>query len=60
MKFIRPANLIYILYIYNRLCDNIPDCHRKQKIQNSQREGPIIQNDTSTTEYTFKMKFIYK
>ncbi len=51
MKFIGPANLI---------CDNIPDCHRKQKIQNSQREGPIIQNDTSTTEYTFKMKFIYK
>lgn len=58
MDFIGPANLIY--YIYNRLCDNIPDCHRKQKILNSQREGPIIQNDTSTTEYTFKMKFIYK
>ncbi len=51
MNFIGPANLI---------CDNIPDCHRKQKILNKKEETPIIQNDTPTTEYTFKMKFIYK
>lgn len=53
MDFIGPANLIY-----NRLWDNIPGC--LPKTENHKGKAPIIQNDTSTTEYTFKMKFIYK
>ena len=36
----------------------IATASRKSRIP--QEKAPIIQNGTSTTEYTFKMKFIYK
>ena len=53
MDFIGPANLLY-----NRLWDNIPGC--LPKAENHKEKARIIQNDTSTIEYTFKMKHIYK